>query len=50
MAVRLVVPTGVALLPAFLVLGIIPTIASLLGGPLGGSLGGGFTTDVLTTG
>ncbi|MGO1388773.1 type II secretion system F family protein [Brachybacterium alimentarium] len=32
LAVRLVLPTGVALLPAFVVLGIIPTVISLLGG------------------
>lgn len=32
LAVRLVLPTGVALLPAFVVLGIIPTVMSLLGG------------------
>lgn len=34
LGVRLVLPTGVTLLPAFVVLGIIPTIASLLGGSL----------------
>lgn len=34
LAVRLVLPTGVALLPAFVVLGIIPTVISLLGGTL----------------
>lgn len=32
LAVRLVLPTGVALLPAFVVLGIVPTVMSLLGG------------------
>ncbi|MFC7456607.1 type II secretion system F family protein [Brachybacterium sp. GCM10030267] len=32
LAVRLVLPTGLALLPAFVVLGIIPTVMSLLGG------------------
>ncbi|MGY5765566.1 type II secretion system F family protein [Brachybacterium sp. DNPG3] len=32
LAVALVLPTGVALLPAFVVLGIIPTVVSLLGG------------------
>jgi tight adherence protein B len=36
LAVRLVLPTGVTLLPAFVLLGIIPTIASLLGGSLTG--------------
>lgn len=34
MGVRLVLPTGAALLPAFVVLGIVPTAASLLGGSL----------------
>lgn len=34
LAVRLVLPTGVALLPAFVVLGIIPTVISLLGGTI----------------
>jgi tight adherence protein B len=34
LAVRLVLPTGVALLPAFVALGIVPTVISLLGGPL----------------
>ncbi|GAA1483672.1 type II secretion system F family protein [Brachybacterium fresconis] len=32
LAVRLVLPTGITLLPAFVVLGIIPTVMSLLGG------------------
>jgi tight adherence protein B len=32
LAVRLVLPTGLALLPAFVALGIIPTVMSLLGG------------------
>lgn len=32
LAVRLVLPTGVALLPAFVLLGIVPTVMSLLGG------------------
>lgn len=32
LAVRLVLPTGIALLPAFVLLGIIPTVASMLGG------------------
>lgn len=32
LAVRLVLPTGVTLLPAFVLLGIVPTVASLLGG------------------
>lgn len=32
LSVRLVLPTGLALLPAFLALGIIPTVISLLGG------------------
>ncbi|WP_114853560.1 type II secretion system F family protein [Brachybacterium sp. YJGR34] len=32
LGVRLVLPTGLALLPAFVVLGIIPTVISLLGG------------------
>jgi tight adherence protein B len=35
LAVRLVIPTGTTLLPAFVLLGIIPTVASLLGGSLG---------------
>ncbi|MGP9538528.1 type II secretion system F family protein [Brachybacterium sp. AOP43-C2-M15] len=39
LAVRLVLPTGLALLPAFLALGIIPTVMSLLGGAV--TLGGG---------
>lgn len=39
LAVRLVLPTGLALLPAFLALGIIPTVMSLLGGTI--ALGGG---------
>ncbi|EYT49503.1 type II secretion system F family protein [Brachybacterium muris] len=34
LAVRLVLPTGLTLLPAFVVLGIIPTVMSLLGGAL----------------
>lgn len=34
LAVRLVLPTGLALLPAFVALGIIPTVISLLGGTL----------------
>ncbi|MEE1650889.1 type II secretion system F family protein [Brachybacterium sp. J144] len=34
LAVRLVLPTGIALLPAFVALGIIPTVISLLGGIL----------------
>lgn len=34
LAVRLVLPTGLALLPAFVALGIIPTVMSLLGGTL----------------
>lgn len=34
LGVRLVLPTGVALLPAFVVLGIVPTVMSLLGGTL----------------
>ena len=39
LAVGLVVPTGLTLLPAFVVLGIVPTVVSLLGGTVG--LGGG---------
>ena len=39
LAVRLVLPTGVALLPAFVLLGIIPTVASLLDGSFAGVLG-----------
>lgn len=35
LAVRLVLPTGIALLPAFVLLGIVPTVASLLGGSFG---------------
>lgn len=35
LAVRLVLPTGLTLLPAFLALGIIPTVISLLGGTVG---------------
>lgn len=35
LAVRLVLPTGAALLPAFVLLGIVPTVASLLGGSFG---------------
>ncbi|MFC0675598.1 type II secretion system F family protein [Brachybacterium hainanense] len=39
LAVRLVLPTGLTLLPAFVVLGIIPTLSSLLGGAFeGGTL------------
>lgn len=38
LAVRLVLPTGIALLPAFVLLGIVPTVASLLGGSFGGVL------------
>ncbi|PMC76849.1 MULTISPECIES: type II secretion system F family protein [unclassified Brachybacterium] len=34
LAVRLVLPTGLTLLPAFVALGIIPTVISLLGGTL----------------
>ena len=34
LAVRLVLPTGLTLLPAFVALGIIPTVMSLLGGTL----------------
>ena len=34
LAVRLVLPTGLALLPAFVALGIIPTVISLLGGTM----------------
>lgn len=34
LAVRLVLPTGLTLLPAFVVLGIIPTVMSLLGGAI----------------
>lgn len=40
LAVRLVLPTGVALLPAFVLLGIVPTVMSLLGGSLGLTTGG----------
>lgn len=36
LGVRLVLPTGTTLLPAFVLLGILPTVASLLGGSLGG--------------
>lgn len=39
LAVRLVLPTGLALLPAFVALGIIPTVASLVGGSLPQVLG-----------
>ena len=39
LAVRLVLPTGIALLPAFVLLGIIPTVASLLDGSFAGVLG-----------
>lgn len=35
LGVTLVVPTGVTLLPAFVVLGIVPTVMSLLGGTVG---------------
>lgn len=39
LAVRLVLPTGLTLLPAFVLLGIVPTLSSLLGGALtGGAL------------
>lgn len=38
LAVRLVLPTGVTLLPAFVLLGIIPTVASLLDGSFGSLL------------
>lgn len=41
LAVRLVLPTGVALLPAFVVLGIIPTVISLLGGTIALTTTGG---------
>ncbi|WP_422115555.1 type II secretion system F family protein [Brachybacterium sp. UNK5269] len=41
LAVRLVLPTGLTLLPAFVVLGIIPTVMSLLGGTLSLASGGG---------
>ncbi len=41
LAVRLVLPTGLTLLPAFVVLGIIPTVMSLLGGTLTLASGGG---------
>jgi tight adherence protein B len=40
LAVRLVLPTGVALLPAFVALGIVPTVISLLGGALTLTSGG----------
>ena len=39
LAVRLVLPTGLALLPAFVALGIVPTVASLLGGSFGEAFG-----------
>ena len=41
LAVRLVLPTGLALLPAFVALGIIPTVMSLLGGTVTFSPGSG---------
>lgn len=34
LGVSLVLPTGITLLPAFVVLGIVPTVASLLGGTI----------------
>lgn len=40
LAVRLVLPTGLALLPAFIALGIVPTVASLLGGSFSADLWG----------
>lgn len=40
LAVRLVLPTGLTLLPAFVALGIIPTVVSLLGGAFSLTLGG----------
>lgn len=40
LAVRLVMPTGLTLLPAFVALGIIPTVMSLLGGTFSLTLGG----------
>lgn len=40
LAVRLVLPTGLALLPAFVALGIIPTVMSLLGGTFALTFGG----------
>ena len=40
LAVRLVLPTGAALLPAFVALGIVPTVISLLGGTLSLTSGG----------
>ena len=40
LAVRLVLPTGLTLLPAFVALGIIPTVISLLGGTFSLTLGG----------
>ena len=40
LAVRLVLPTGIALLPAFVALGIIPTVMSLLGGTFALASGG----------
>lgn len=41
LAVRLVLPTGLALLPAFVALGIIPTVMSLLGGTVALAPGAG---------
>lgn len=41
LAVRLVLPTGLALLPAFVALGIIPTVMSLLGGTVSLAPGAG---------
>lgn len=41
LAVRLVLPTGLALLPAFVALGIIPTVLSLLGGTITLAAGAG---------
>ncbi|GAA4522340.1 type II secretion system F family protein [Brachybacterium paraconglomeratum] len=40
LAVRLVLPTGLTLLPAFVALGIIPTVMSLLGGTFSLTFGG----------
>ncbi|MCS6712148.1 type II secretion system F family protein [Brachybacterium sp. EF45031] len=47
LAVRLVLPTGLALLPAFLLLGIVPTVISLLGGSFGDLLGGAPATGTV---
>ncbi|GAA1491328.1 type II secretion system F family protein [Brachybacterium sacelli] len=44
LAVRLVLPTGITLLPAFVVLGIIPTVISLLGGTFALTSGGAAMT------